>query len=258
MLTDTLPQRSLKGRVSDEEWALRTDLAACYRLVAHFGWDDTIYTHISLRLPQREEYLVNAFGLMFTEVTASNLVKVNLRGEVLDEDKRFTINPAGFTIHSAIHEVREDAHCVLHLHTPQTVVVASQKCGLLPHSQYAMLVLPSLSYHPYEGLAVNAEEKQRLQKDLGAGKFLLLPNHGALTVGRTAGDALMRFSDLQRACEIQIMQQSTGRGVIAVPQHLLDTARAQAKAVHTGSTGGSKSWPAMLRLAKRLDKGFME
>ena len=254
----SLPIRQLKDKVSPEEWALRVDLAACYRLATHYGWDDTIYTHISARLPGKGEYLVNAYGLTFDEVSASNLVKVDLKGKILDDEPLFTINPAGFTIHSAIHAVRHDAQCVIHLHTNETIAVATQKKGLLPLSQYAMLVLPSLAYHHYEGLAVNDAEIGRLQEDLGNNHFFLLPNHGALTVGRSVGEALMRFGDLQRACEVQVMLQSTEQEMIPVPHHLIETAKQQAHAVHSGSTGGEKSWPAMLRLAYRLNPDFME
>lgn len=252
-----LPAVSLKGRVSGSEWQLRVDLAACYRLVAHYGWDDTIYTHLSARLPGTDHYLVNAFGLTFDEVTASNLVKVDLKGTILDNSP-FQINPAGFTIHSAIHEVRDDAHCVIHLHTPATIAVASLQGGLRPLSQYSMFSLPSLSYHQYEGLAVNAEEKARLQADLGTNNHLLLVNHGGLTVGPTVGDAFMRMFDLQRACEIQLLIQSSGQQAIEVAQQVQDGIYQQAKVVHSGSTGGQKAWPAMLRKAWRLDPGFAE
>ncbi|MDP4536711.1 class II aldolase/adducin family protein [Alkalimonas collagenimarina] len=252
-----LPAVSLKGRVSDSEWQLRVDLAACYRLVAHYGWDDTIYTHLSARLPGTDHYLVNAFGLTFDEVTASNLVKVDLKGTILDNSP-FQINPAGFTIHSAIHEVRDDAHCVIHLHTPATIAVASLAGGLRPLSQYSMFSLPSLSYHQYEGLAVNDEEKARLQSDLGQNNHLLLVNHGGLTVGETVGDAFMRMFDLQRACEIQLLIQGSGQKAIEVAQPVQDGIYQQAKVVHSGSTGGQKAWPAMLRKAWRLDPGFAE
>lgn len=252
-----LPKIDLKGKVSEEEWKLRVNLAACYRLVEHFGWGDLIYTHISARVPNTPYYLVNAFGLAFDEVTASNLVKVDLEGNICD-DSPFEINPAGFTIHSAVHEVREDAHCVLHLHTSATIAVASQKNGLLPLSQYSMFSLASLGYHSYEGLAVNAEEKLRLQDDLGDKNHLLLPNHGALTVGPTIGDAFMRMYDLQKACEIQLMLQASGQESIAVPQPILDGIMNQAKVVHSGTTGGQKAWPAMLRKAYKLDPSFMD
>jgi ribulose-5-phosphate 4-epimerase/fuculose-1-phosphate aldolase len=248
---------SLKGKVSDAEWRTRVDLAACYRLVASLGWGDLIYTHISARVPDTEHYLVNAFGLTFEEVTASNLVKVDLHGKILDNSP-YPINPAGFTIHSAIHEVRHDAKCVIHLHTKATIVVASVDGGLQPWSQYAMFSLSSMAYHGYEGLAVNADEKLRLQQDLGKNNHMLLHNHGGLTLGPTVGDAFMRMYDLQRACEIQVeLMQSAGE-VIAVPQHVIDGIKAQANIVHIGSTGGQLAWPAMLRKAYRLDPSFCE
>ncbi|TMP29358.1 class II aldolase [Pseudoalteromonas rubra] len=252
-----LPKLNVKDKVSEQEWRLRVDLAACYRLVEHFRWGDLIYTHMSARLPGTEHYLVNAFGLSFDEVTASNLVKVDLQGNILD-DTPFEINPAGFTIHSAIHEVREDAHCVIHLHTKETIAVASLEGGLLPLSQHSMFSLPSLSYHEYEGLAVNEAEKARLQNDLGTTNHMLLVNHGGLTVGPTVGDAFMRFYDLQRACEIQVAILATGRPAKEVPQPIQDNIYNQAKVVHSGSTGGQLAWPAMLRKAYRLDPGFAE
>ncbi|MBQ4814445.1 class II aldolase [Pseudoalteromonas luteoviolacea] len=252
-----LPELNLKGKVSEEEWQLRVDLAACYRLVEHFRWGDLIYTHMSARLPGTDHYLVNAFGLSFDEVTASNLVKVDLQGNILD-DTPFEINPAGFTIHSAIHEVREDAHCVIHLHTKETIAVASLEGGLQPLSQHSMFSLPSLSYHGYEGLAVNDDEKARLQADLGNTNHMLLVNHGGLTVGPTVGDAFMRFYDLQRACEIQVAILATGQPAIPVPQPIQDNIYNQAKVVHSGSTGGQLAWPAMLRKAHRLDPGFAQ
>ncbi|WP_404341411.1 class II aldolase/adducin family protein [Pseudoalteromonas mariniglutinosa] len=252
-----LPQLDLKNKVSEQEWQLRVDLAACYRLVEHFRWGDLIYTHLSARLPGTDHYLVNAFGLSFDEVTASNLVKVDLAGNILD-DTPFAINPAGFTIHSAIHEVRDDAHCVIHLHTKETIAVATQQNGLLPLSQYSMFSLPSLSYHGYEGLAVNQDEKKRLQDDLANTNHMLLVNHGGLTLGATVGDAFMRFYDLQRACEIQLSIQASGQQAIPVPQPIIDNIYQQANVVHSGSTGGQLAWPAMLRKAYRLDPSFAQ
>ncbi len=252
-----LPKLNIKSKVSEQEWKIRVDLAACYRLAADLGWGDLIYTHISARIPGTDQYLVNAFGLTFEEVTASNLVKVDLQGNILD-DTPFDINPAGFTIHSAIHQVRDDAHCVLHLHTNAQMAVATQKEGLLPLSQYSMFSLSSLSYHDYEGLAVNLTEQKRLQDDLGDTNHMLLRNHGALTLGPTVGDAFMRMYDLQRACEVQLMLQAAGREVLPVKQEIVDGIFNQAKVVHSGSTGGQKTWPAMLRKAYKLDPGFME
>ncbi|WNC73019.1 class II aldolase/adducin family protein [Thalassotalea psychrophila] len=250
-----LPERNLKSKVSDSEWQTRLDLAACYRLVAHFGWDDLIYTHISAQIPNTAHYLINAFGVAFDEVTASNLVKIDIDGNILDGGE-FDINPAGFTIHSAIHEVRHDSQCVMHLHTNSTIAVASQKQGLLPLSQYSMFSMASMSYHDYEGLAVNPEEKLRLQQNLGTNNHLLLRNHGGLTLGATIGDAFMRMYDLNRACEIQLMLQASGEELIMVDQPIVDNIIKQANIVHTGSTGGQKSWPAMMRKAYRLDPGF--
>ncbi len=250
-----LIERNLIDKVSATEWQSRLELAACYRLVADMGWDDLIYTHISLKIPDTEHFLINAFGVAFDEVTASNLVKIDIDGKVLDSGE-FEINPAGFTIHSAIHAVRNDAACVMHLHTNSTIAVASQQQGLLPLSQYAMFSMASLSYHDYEGLAVNPDEKKRLQQNLANNNHLLLRNHGALTLGETVGDAFMRMYDINRACEIQLMLQASGQASILVEQPIIDNIFKQAKVVHTGQTGGQKSWPAMMRKAYRLDPGF--
>ena len=252
---EPLPTLNLQSKVSPEEWAIRVDLAACYQLVSHFGWDDLIYTHLSARVPGTNYYLVNAFGLTFDEVTASNLVKVDLDGNIIG-DSPFTINPAGFTIHSCIHQVRDDAHCVIHLHTNATIAVATQKDGLLPYSQYSMFSLSSLSYHAYEGLAVNDAERKRLQDDLGTTNHMLLVNHGGLTVGPTVGDAFMRMYDLQRACEIQLLIQSSNQPSLLVEQSIQDNIYHQANVVHSGSTGGQLSWPAMLRKAYRINPSF--
>ncbi len=252
-----LPPLSVKNKVSEQEWRIRVDLAACYRLVADMGWGDLIYTHISAKVPDTGYYLVNAFGLAFEEVTASNLVKVDLSGNIID-DTPYSINPAGFTIHSAIHEARSDAHCILHLHTKATIAVASCEGGLQPWSQYSLFSLPSLSYHGYEGLAVEDDERTRLQSDLGDTNHMLLHNHGGLTLGPTVGDAFMRFYDLQRACEIQLELMQVNAPVIEIPEAIVNNIYEQASKVHSGETGGQKAWPAMLRKAYRLDPGFCE
>ncbi|QOL25544.1 class II aldolase/adducin family protein [Thalassotalea sp. LPB0316] len=253
-----IPTPSLKGKVSEAEWQTRVDLAACYRLVAMHGWDDLIYTHISARIPDTQAYLINAFGLAFDEITASNLVKIDIDGNILDKDCPFEINPAGFTIHSAVHEARHDAMCVLHLHTNETIAVASVEEGLLPLSQYAMFALASMSYHDYEGLAVNADEKARLQADLGNKNFMLLRNHGGMTLGQTIGDAFMHMYDLTRACQVQLQIMATGMKPVLVEQAIVDNIKAQANIVHSGATGGQKSWPAMLRKVYRADPRFAE
>ena len=252
----TLPVIDLKNKVSAQEWQLRVDLAACYRLIALHGWDDLIYTHVSVHIPNTEHVLINAFGLRFDEITASNLVKVDMDGNIVDVESPFDFNPAGFTIHSAIHEVRHDALCALHVHCNEAIAVASLEQGLLPISQYSMFALASLSYHDYEGLAVNDDEKLRIQQDLGDANFMLLRNHGAITLGNTIGDAFMHMYDLIRACQIQVQVMSTGMKPLLVDQSIVDGIKAQANVVHTGSTGGQKAWPAMLRRVYKVDPSF--
>ena len=177
---------SLKGKVSDAEWQVRVNLAALYRLVAHMGWDDMIYTHISARIPGPEHhFLINPYGLFFEEITASSLVKIDLDGDII-QDTEYAINPAGFTIHSAVHAAREDAQFVMHLHSDQGVAVSAQTEGLLPISQHALVCIPQLSYHDYEGIALNLDERERLVADLGDKNMMLLRNHGTLAVGETA------------------------------------------------------------------------
>ncbi|GLX77490.1 putative aldolase class 2 protein [Thalassotalea insulae] len=251
-----IPQLDLKNNVSPQEWQTRVDLAACYRLVAMQGWDDLIYTHISARIPGTDYLLINAFGLTFEEITASNLVKIDIDGNIIDANCPFEINPAGFTIHSAVHQARHEEQCVLHLHTNETIAVASLKEGLLPLSQYSAFALASMSYHEYEGLAVNSDEKSRLQQDLGSANFMLLRNHGALTLGKTIGDAYMHMYDLTRACQIQLQIMASGMQPIEIEQAIVDGIKAQANVVHTGLTGGQKSWPAMLRRVYRADPSF--
>ena len=251
-----LPQINLKNKVSAQEWQIRVDLAACYRLMVMHGWDDLIHTHISARIPSTEHILINGFGLAFEEVTASNLVKIDIDGNIIDKNCPFEINPAGFTIHSAVHEARHDDICAMHIHTNDTIAVASLKEGLLPLSQYSMFALASISYHDYEGLAVNAEEKLRLQHNLGKNNFMLLRNHGALTMGKTIGDAFMHMYDLTRACQIQLQVMATGMEPIYAPQSIIDGIKAQANIVHSGETGGQKAWPAMLRRVARKYPDF--
>ena len=212
---------SVRDKVSEEEWAMRVDLAACYRMIAHCGWDDLVFTHISARVPgSGHHFLINPYGLLFEEVTASSLVKVDLNGEKVMESP-FAVNPAGFVIHSAIHAAREDAHCVLHVHTPAGVAVSAQERGLLPISQQSIFVLASLGYHNYEGVALNDAEKPRLVADIGRNTFLILRNHGLLTVGSTVADAFLAMFTLERACEIQVMAEAGGRALIPVPQAIL-------------------------------------
>lgn len=246
---------NVRQQVSAEEWATRVDLAACYRLAAHFGWDDLVFTHISARVPGTHEFLINPYGLMFDEVTASNLVRVDLEGNKTLPSP-YEINPAGYTIHSAIHAVREDAGCVLHLHTMAGIAVSAQRQGLLPISQQATFIMLSLSYHEYEGLALNPDEKTRLQSDLGDTRHMILRNHGLLTVARAVPDAFMQMYSLQRACEIQVMAQAGGSaGLLHIPQAVLDTVPEYVRLVTRGA-GAGVVWPALLRKMERLDAGF--
>lgn len=244
---------SLKGKVSAEEWQVRVDLAALYRLVALHGWDDMIYTHISARLPGPEhQFLINPFGMFFGEITASSLVKIDLNGAILQETPYF-INPAGFTIHSAIHAARDDARFVMHLHSDQGVAVSAQKEGLLPLSQHALICLPKLAYHDYEGIALNPDEKERLVRDLGDKTIMLLRNHGTLAVGPSAADCWGAMFYLERACKQQVMALSVGReNVLIASQASQDEVRGQA----SGGVGGALAWPACLRRLDRESPGY--
>ena len=239
---------SLKGKVSAEEWEARVELAALYRLVALHGWDDMIYTHISARIPGPEHhFLINPYGLFFEEITASSLVKIDLDGNILQETPYF-INPAGFTIHSAIHHARDDAKFVMHLHTDQGVAVAAQKEGLLPLSQHALIVLPRLAYHDYEGIALNLDERERLVHDIGDKSLMLLRNHGTLSVGENAADCWVGMYYLERACKQQVMALSAGRDNVLIAP---DASQAEVKAQVARGIGGKLGWPANLR---RLDR----
>lgn len=248
---------SLKDQVSPEEWQLRVDLAAAYRLVALYGWSDLIFTHISARIPGPEHhFLINPYGLMFDEITASSLIRVDQACNKL-HDSPHPVNPAGFVIHSAIHEAREDAGCVLHTHTRAGVAVAAQRGGVLPISQQSTFVLASLAYHDYQGVAFRPEEKPSLQADLGDKNFLCLRNHGLLTVGRSIADAFLSMYVFESACQIQVAAQAGGAELVAVNPAIV-TGTAQAMKVQTGGLGGAFAWPALLRKLDRLDSGFRD
>jgi ribulose-5-phosphate 4-epimerase/fuculose-1-phosphate aldolase len=245
---------SMKEVVSAEEWQLRCDLAAAYRLVAHYGWSDLVFTHISARLPGPEHhFLINPYGLMFDEITASSLVKVDQDCNKL-VDSPFPVNPAGFVIHSAIHAVREDAGCVLHTHSRAGVAVSAQKCGVLPISQQSTFVLGSLAYHDYEGVALRDEEKPRLQADLGTANFLMLRNHGLLTVGRTVPDAFLNMYIFENTCRIQIDAQAGGELIQVHPEIIQGVAGAMKKV--TVGQGSNLAWPALLRKLDKLDPSY--
>lgn len=246
---------SVQHRVSAEEWQTRVDLAACYRLVAHFGWSDLVFTHITARVPGVQgQFLINPYGLMFEEVTASSLVKIGLAGEKLD-DSPFAVNPAGFVIHSAVHSARHDAQCVLHVHSLNGVAVSAQREGVQPISQQSMFVLASLGYHEYEGVALNEEEKPRLIADLGDKTFLMLRNHGLLTAGPSIADAFLAMYIFEAACAIQVRAQSGSAILSFIPSHLIAGAQAQAAAA-TQSLGGNLAWPGLRRMLDRLDPSY--
>ena len=247
----------VKSRVGDEEWKLRVDLAACYRLVAHFGWDDLIFTHISARLPGPDHhFLINPYGMTFDEVTASSLVKIDLDGKKL-MDSPYEINPAGFVIHSAIHAAREDAKCVLHTHSINGVAVSATKQGVLPISQQSIFALASLAYHDYEGVALHEGEKPRLVRDLGDKSFLMLRNHGLLTVGPSIADAFLLMYMFEAACTIQLRAQATQAELVQIDPKIVAGATMAAKQV-TRSAGGGLAWPGLLRKLDRLDRSYRD
>jgi len=248
---------TVKERIPPAEWQARVDLAAMYRLTALYGWDDLVFTHISLRVPGPEHhFLINPYGFLFEEITASSIVKVDLAGNVVMETPHF-INPAGFTIHSAIHEAREDAQCVFHTHVAHGVAVSAQKQGLLPISQQSMFPLAAIGYHNYEGVALNAEEKVRLVADLGNNQALILRNHGLLTVGRTAAEAFLYMYVLESACRVQIMAQSGGADLVFIAEPILKGVRSQLEQVTKG-LGADLVWPALLRKLDRIDPAYKE
>lgn len=242
------------AHISPEEWAVRCDLAALYRLAALHGWDDLIFTHISARVPGPEHhFLINPYGMMFEEITASSLVKVDGAGEKVAPSD-YNVNPAGFIIHSAVHGAREDARFVMHLHTVAGVAVSTQREGLLPISQHSLFPLASLSYHDYEGVALNPEEKARLVADLGATALMILRNHGLLTLGHSAADTFLKMFMLQRACEIQVAAQAGGGELIRIPAPILAGVRAAGEKVMRGS-GAELAWPGLLRRLTRQNPG---
>ncbi|MBI1181145.1 MAG: class II aldolase [Alphaproteobacteria bacterium] len=247
---------SVKDRVSPEEWAVRLDLAAAYRAAAHYGWDDLIFTHFSARVPGPDEhFLLNPFGMMFREVTASTLIKVDLEGTVVMESE-WECNPAAFVIHGVVHESRPDARCVMHLHTVAGVGVSAQPDGLLPIGQTNAALVNDVAYHDYEGLALDMDERVRLVADLGARNRMILRNHGLLTVGGSVGEAFGRMYGLQRACEYQIAAQAGGR-LNLLSREICDKAQEQSR---TGfrTPLNVLAWAAIRRLADDLYPSYRQ
>lgn len=248
---------SVKDSVSEQEWALRVDLAAAYRLVAMHGWDDLVFTHISARIPGPDHhFLINPYGMMFEEITASSLIKVDLHGEKVAQSP-YPVNPAGFTIHSAVHAAREDAQCVMHTHSINGVAVSAQKEGVLPLSQQSLFVLSSLGYHTYEGVALNDEEKPRLVADLGANNFLMLRNHGLLTAGKTIADAFLYMYLFEASCMIQVRALAGAKEMVLVDSRIVAGIQQQAEQVTKG-LGGGLAWPGLLRKLDRKNPGYDE
>jgi len=249
----------LEGRVSAEEWQTRVDLAAAYRLVALFRWDDLVFTHITAKIPGTEHFLINPYGLMFDEITASSLVKIDIAGNVL-QDTPFPINPAGFVIHSAVHSARHDAQCVMHTHTLNGIAVSAQKNGVLPISHFSIFVLASLAYHDYEGVALRDDEKPRLVADLGSNNFLMLRNHGLLTVGETVPAAFGAMYFFETTCAAQIRAQAGGSlaagDLVEIDAAVLRTATEQARQATLNKGAGELIWPGLLRRLDRVDTSY--
>lgn len=259
-IPDPLTLDSLRTQVSEPEWALRCDLAATYRLVALHGWSDLVFTHISVRLPDengQSRFLINPYGVLFDEMTASSLVKIDLEGNICQTTPYF-INPAGFTIHSAVHTARHDAGCVIHVHTPYGIAVSVQKAGLRRYTQFSMQVYDDLAYHDYEGIALELDERQRIVQDLGDKSLLMLRNHGTLTLGPNCAIAFVRMYFLENACKAQILAQAAGdetklheesadMGHLVYNQGL--------PAFHPG-LGDNLIWPGLMRKLHRMNPGF--
>ena len=251
--------KSVGIQVSDEEWAVRVDLAAAYRLVDMYGWSDMIGTHISARVPGPEDhFLLNPYGMMFEEITASCLIKVDLDGNAID-DSDYQVNPAGFTIHSAVHMANHELACVMHTHTAAGTSVASQKNGMMPLNQHALLALHEVAYHDYEGPALDHDERVRIVQDLGDRKILILRNHGLLTVGRTIGEAFVWMYRAERACRMQLAFQQSGAEWYPISEEVQQITMERArKAVSAKGhrPSGKLEWPALLRKLDKIDTSY--
>ena len=259
-IADPTQVEHLQGKVSDAEWAARVQLAATYRLCALYGWTDLVFTHISMRLPDEdgdERFLINPYGVMFDEMTASSLVKIDLDGKIC-QDTPYFINPAGFTIHSAVHAAREDAHCVIHVHTPYGMAVSAQKKGLRRYTQMSMQVQSDLAYHDYEGIALELDERERLVANLGTKSLLMLRNHGTLTCGPTCGTAFLRMYFLENACKAQIFAQSVGgeEHLHEEPEAMGARVYQQGAAAFVPGMGDNLVWPGLMRKLNRINPGY--
>lgn len=247
------------AQMAPGEWEARVDLAAAYRLVALYGWDDLIFTHLSARVPGPEHhFLINPYNMMFDEITASSLVKIDVDGVPVGKTDH-PVNPAGFTIHSAIHMARDDAHAVMHLHTPNGQAVSAMAFGLLPHTQTSMIAGADVAYHEYEGIATDLEERERLVEDLGTRNAMILRNHGTLTVGDSVASCFLRLYFLERACEAQVKMLSAGRdNLYNPPQGTPEKVAVQSAPAGMGMLAKILAWPALLRKLDRIDPSFRE
>jgi len=255
-MSAVLKSKPVKERVSKEEWDLRVDLAAAYQLAAIFKWTDLIYTHFSARLMGQDEFLINPYGLMFEEITASNLIKIDHHGKTVDDPLGLGYNEAGFVIHGCVHEARPEAACVIHTHTRAGVAVSAMKCGLLPISQHAMRVQRQVTYHDYEGIALDMDERVRMASDLGKfSKAMILRNHGLLTLGVSVREAFELMYYLDCACQIQVDAVAGGMdNVIQMSKAAGDAAARQFE--RPGRPSTEKDWPALLRLLERKGSNY--
>ncbi len=249
-------ESDIRSQVSDEEWRTRIDLAAAYRLVDHYGWTDMIFTHLSARVPGPEHhFLINPYGMMFDEVTASDLVKIDLDGNIVLSNG-YDVNPAGFCIHSAIHIAREDAKAVMHLHTDDGVAVSSMAEGLMPITQTSMIIAEEIAYHDFEGVALDLSERERLVTDLADKRLLILRNHGTLAVGKAISDCFLMLYTLERACTMQVRALTGGGKIYQPSEQSIETTRQQGRSLMSPGALDLLAWPALLRLLDRKYPGF--
>lgn len=249
------------GDMTADEWRMRCDLAACYRLAAMFDWTDMLATHISARVPGTDdEFLINPYGMLFEEITASSLVKVDQEGNILSPTD-YMINPAGFVIHSCIHRARPDVGCVMHLHTREGCAVATQGCGVLPITQHALVIYDQITYHDFEGPALDPDEQSRLVADLGDKRIMILRNHGTLTAGRTVAEAFVLMYRIERACRMQLAAQSGGQALQPLPQAVIDKSIDLGRRLFSKgglSPEGEKEWVALLRKLERAGSDYLQ
>jgi ribulose-5-phosphate 4-epimerase/fuculose-1-phosphate aldolase len=244
------------AEMSSAEWEARVELAACYRIFDMLGWTEMIFNHITLRLPGPERhFLINPYGLWYREVTASNLVKIDIDGNVIGGSD-WPVNRAGFVIHSAIHAARDDAHCIMHTHTTAGLAIACQQDGLRPDNFYSALLHGHVAYHDFEGVTTRDDEKPRLVRSLGSQNYLILRNHGLLTCGRSVPEAFLRMWTIERACQIQHAAQATGQPLIQLPEEVLARASTMPRQLEPGDPTDRRLFAALLRRVDAIDQSY--